>query len=121
MKKTQARPMSCSQLVKSQLVCPLQVVFIKKKKEGNKSGCGYAFVAQVVDLERCKVVLKTGCVIDHWKDIHVLKKEHKSCNRNGKKNVFHHENIAYQKKRTYPATGMNIESSLHVCGIAHCA
>ena len=27
--------------------------------------------------------------------MHVSKKDHKNCNRTGKKHVFHHENITY--------------------------
>ena len=112
--------MSCSQLVKSQLVCPLRVVFIsKKKKEGNKSGCGYAFVAQVVDLERCAVVLKTGCVIDHWKGMHVLKKEHESCNRNGKKKRNSSWKHCLSKETNLPEWTLNLHYMSAVLPIAH--
>ena len=65
----------------------------------HKSGCGYTWAAQGVDHECRVVVLKTGC------------KDGKICmsRRNvmktvialGKKHLFHHENIVYQKKRPY--------------------
>ena len=34
--------------------------------------------------------------------MHVSKKDHRNCNRSGKKNVFPHENIAYKIKTKTP-------------------
>ena len=44
------------------------------------------------------MVLKTGCVVD-GKICMSQRKYQENCNRTGKKDVSHHKNIAYQKKK----------------------
>ena len=70
------------------------------------------------------VTLKT-CVV--MEDIHDSKKDHGNCHCTEKKNKTKQNK---NKKTNFimktllikrnELTGMNIESSLHVCGIAHC-
>ena len=62
-------------------------------------GCGYTRAARGVDHERGVVILKTGCVMDGIRKICMSQRKiMKTIIALGKKQVFDHENIAYQKK-----------------------
>ena len=58
--------------------------------------------------------------------MHVLKKDYENLNRIGKKKTkkknmyFIMKTLLIKKKKKNALTGINIEPSLYVCGIAHC-
>ena len=56
-------------------------------------------VLKDVDHERCVAVIKTGCVIDGKIDMSQRKIMKTVIALEKKKLVFHHENIAYKKKK----------------------